>query len=449
LSDFEAKLQHLTAEQVETLYSEYIGGEKIAQLLERYAIDLPPSSLIKAFPPVPCATLCCPYCHASLYERRKSKTASSRQDNMAFCKTCAHRHYFPGRARWRRDCACPPCLQARQQARLEQQAQQRKRIQEHWCLTKRDPVPLHSLSITCKLQLMAMLEVRMDIQRSRLIPAEQPTGDARVSPSAAMDAAILQALHEDLILLADPDSPQDAFSDDPTPKAWRDKVYWVANVSLEGRQRASLSSLYRALHEALSSGPQPQWRDALAELIETLSVEEVCAFIAARCAEHGLPFEARKKATEVATQLLGMHALHAIKSLANTAVRGALAFIARSRVTRLHASNTIPGNMLAMAERAVREQWQFNPCNYDSNAPRCSLNRVLFDVLLKQDDHGMRRKIGEYIEQLPRARASTTTSAGNRFCTHCGSGLVHVQHGPKETIVNCKDCMARTFLAAP
>ena len=448
MSDFEAKLQHLCAEQIEALYSEYIGGERIALLLERYAIDLPSSSLIKAFPPVPCATLSCPYCQASLYQRRPSKSAASRQENMAFCKTCAHRHYFPGRSRWRRDCACAPCLKARQQAKLEQQAQQRERVKEHWSLAKRNPLPLPGLSITQMLQLMAMLEVRMDVQHNRLIPAQQPTGDARVSPSAAMDAAMLQALHEDQILLPDPDSPQGAFSDDPTPKAWRDKVCWVANVSLDGRQRASLSALYRALQEALSSGPQPQWRDELADVIQALSVEEVCTYIASRCAEHGLPFEARKKAGEVATQLLGMHPLRHIRSLANTAVRGALAFVARSQVTRLHASNTIPGSMLAMAERAVREKWQFNASGYDSSAPRCSFNRVLFEVTLKQADHGLQRKISDYVEQLPRARTSAAASASPLFCARCGSGLVHVQSSPHETIVNCKDCMARTFLAA-
>ncbi|MFK0309971.1 hypothetical protein ACIQUF_01900 [Pseudomonas sp. NPDC090233] len=444
MSDFEAKLQHLTAVQIEALYSEYIGGERIALLLERYAIDVPPSSLIKAFPPVRCASLRCPYCQASLYERRKSKTATSRQEHMAFCKTCAHRHYFPGPSRWRRDCACQPCLAARQQAVLDQRALQRTRIKEHWSLAKRATLSLQSLSITRKLQLLAMLEVRMDSQGERLIPAEQPTGDARVSPSSVMDAAILQALHEDLVLLPDPDSPQDAFSDDPTPKAWRDKVYWIANISLDGRQRANLTSLHRALHQVLSSGPQPQWRDELAEAIETLSIEEVCTCIASRCAEHGLPFEARKKAAEVATQLLGMHPLRHIRSLASTAVRGALAFIARSQVTRLHASNTIPGNMLAMAERAVREQWQFNASGYDNNAPRCSLNHVLFDVTLKQDGHGLDRKIAEYIKQLPRPKPVTSASTGKEVCAHCGSTLVHVQSGDKETIVNCKDCMART-----
>jgi len=241
----------------------------------------------------------------------------------------------------------------------------------------------------------------MDAQHNYLAPAEQLHHDARVSPSTAMDAAVLQALHEASILLVDPDSPLDAFSDDLTPKAWRDKVRWVANVSLDGQQRAALAPLYRVLHKELSGGPLPQWGVQIIAMIEALSNEEVCAYIAARCAEHGLPFEARKKAAEVATQLLQDHPVRHVCSLANSAIRGALSYIARAHVTKLHASNTIPASMLAMGERALRQQWQFSPSGYDTHPPRSSLNQLLFDVLLQQDDHGLERKIGDYIAQLP------------------------------------------------
>lgn len=401
MSDFQAKLQHLTAEQVEALYSEYISGEKIAHLLKRYAIDVAPSSLIKAFPPLPCAALRCPYCKTSLYERRKSRTAASCHENMAFCKTCEHRHYFPGRRQWHRVCACQPCLAARQQARLELQALQRQRIREHWSLARRQPIPLRSLSITRKLQLLALLEVRMDKQHDRLLPAEHPTGGQWVSPSKAMDASLLQALQEDLILLVDPDSPPACFSNDLTPRAWRDKVYWVVNVSLHGHQRASLMLLHRALLELLGAGPRPEWREQLSEAITTLAIEEVCACIASRCAAHGLPFEAREKAARVAAHLLGRLPVASALSLVDGAVHGALAYLARSHVTPLHASSTIPANMLAAAERAVSEQWQFSPCSYASDAARSRYSHALFDVLLKQEDHGLRRRIAEYIEQLP------------------------------------------------
>ena len=284
LSDFKSKLQHLSAEQIEALYNQYIGGERIALLLERYAIDIAPSSLIKAFPPVPCAELKCPYCEVSLFERRKSRSANSWNDNLAYCPNCAHRHYFPGRNKWQRECTCVPCQASRERARQAKAIEQRKRIHEHWSLAKRLPVPLHTLPITRQLQLLAMLEIRMDAQRDCIQAAEKTLSDARISPSASMDSAILLALHEDQILLVDPDSPLDAFSDDPTPKAWQNKVRWIANVSLDCPQRASVGPLYRTLHKALSNGPQPQWHDELVAAIKQLCNEEVCAYIATRSA---------------------------------------------------------------------------------------------------------------------------------------------------------------------
>lgn len=444
MSDFKSKLQHLSAEQIEALYEQYIGGEKIALLLERYAIDIAPSSLIKAFPPVPCAELECPYCEVSLYERRKSRSAHSWNDNLAYCPNCAHRHYFPGRNQWQRACACQPCLAARERARQAKAIEQRQRIQSHWSLAKHQPVPLHTLSITRQLQLLAMLAIRMDAQSDCILAAEKTIGDARVSPSLSMDSSILLALHEDQILLVDPDSPLDAFSDDPTPKAWQNKVRWIANVSLDGHQRAPIGPLYRTLHKALSNGPQAHWRDEIAAAIELLCNEEVCAYIATRSEEHGLPFEARKKAAQVAAQLLEVHPVRHIWSLANTAVRGALSFVARAQVSKLHAANTIPGSMLSMSERAIREQWQFTLSGYDTHAPRSGFSQALFDVLLQQDDHGLCRTVRDYIADLP---GQADANGSTLFCAMCGSNLVHVQAAPRETIVNCKDCLARTLVS--
>lgn len=441
LSDFQTKLQHLSAEQIEALYSDYVSGEKIATLLERYAIDIAPSSLIKAFPPVPCQGLQCPYCAVSLYERRKSRSAYSWNDNQAYCPQCTHRHYFPGRNQWQRDCTCPPCLAVRERARQARASEQRKRIDEHWSLAKHQPVPLHTLPVTRQLQLLAMLQVRMDGQKGCVHAAERSTADMRVSPSLGMDSALLLALHEDQILLVDPSSPLDAFSNDPTPKAWQNKVSWIANVSLDGEHRAGIGSLYRALRLTLANGPQARWRSEIAAAIERLNKEEVCAYIATRSAEHGLPFEVRKKAAEVAEQLLEMHPVRHIWSLTNTAVRGALAYVARARVSKQHAANTIPGRMLSMSERAISEHWQFNVSSHDAYPPLSAMRWALFEVLLQQEDHGLGQKLSDYLAQLPGEVAAGSNTC---YCALCGSNRVHITALPEETIVNCKDCLART-----
>lgn len=56
----ESKFDHLTEEQLDTLYAQYMAGEKVATLLERWAIDLSPSMFIRAFPAKACDNLACP-----------------------------------------------------------------------------------------------------------------------------------------------------------------------------------------------------------------------------------------------------------------------------------------------------------------------------------------------------------------------------------------------------
>ncbi|NIF24949.1 hypothetical protein F3J44_01005 [Pantoea sp. Tr-811] len=402
MSNLESKLQHLNPEQIEALYREYRSGERITQLLERYQIDIAPSSLIRALPALPCAGLKCPYCRVSLFERPKSRTAQSVKENLAFCKTCKHRHFFASPSNWERACTCPPCQASRNRARQDQAIEQRQRIKAHWSVARRKPLALHSLSISHKLQLMALLEVRMDARRNCLNATEPASGDARVSPSLAMDASILQALHEAHILLVDPDSPLDAFSQDVPPKAWKNKVRWLGNVSLDGQQRAPLSQLYRALRKAVSDGPRPQWRDELAACIQALCIEEVCAYIMAQCTARKLPFEGRDKAHELATQLLQANSVQQAWALANTAILGALTFIARNQVSRQHAASTLAGCMLSMSDRAVIERWQLDPLRDKPPAPRSRYSQVLFDVLLKQTDHGLEHTVAQYLALLPR-----------------------------------------------
>ncbi|MDZ4021856.1 hypothetical protein [Pseudomonas sichuanensis] len=95
MSELEKKLQHLTAEQIEVLYAQYLAGEKVSVLLDRYAIDLKPTQLIKALPPRLIEDLICPYCNTPLFQRRPAKSALGGAKQPAFCSRCEHQHHFP------------------------------------------------------------------------------------------------------------------------------------------------------------------------------------------------------------------------------------------------------------------------------------------------------------------------------------------------------------------
>nr|WP_314873885.1 hypothetical protein [uncultured Pseudomonas sp.] len=448
MSDYQNKLRHLSAEQVEQLYQEYLGGARNAALIERYKLDLAPNCLIKSFPPVASPDVTCPYCATPMYERRRGKTSCSWDIDPAFCKGCDHRHYPPGRTRLQRYCTCAPCKASRLAHEQQQSLERRQRIQAQWSLDDIPGVPLASLGFTSKVQLLALLLTRADQANQRLTPLAELRGDARLTPTQDMDSMLLHALREHKILLIDPGSSLDAFSNGSALVPRVDKVCWIVNVYLGRPQRATLTQLQQALLDDLSQGPLPAWHGEIVEALHRLAVEEVYAYILSRAADHGLPFDAWKKSREVAAQLLLQLPIRSIWSLTNTAIRGALAFAAQCQVNKHIASNTIPGRMLSLGQRAVEERWPFRWPGFEVKAPRSNFSHVLHGVVLKLDDHGLEQTLFAYISQLPAPGGAVIPPAGSirLHCVSCGSAAVHAQANAIETIVNCKDCMARTVI---
>lgn len=448
LSDYQNKLRHLSAEQVEKLYQEYLGGAKNADLIQRYNLDLAPNCLIKSFPPIASPDVTCPYCAVPMYERRRGKTATSWNIDPAFCKGCDHRHYPPGRTRLLRYCTCAPCQASRMALQKQQTLERRQRIRTQWSLDDIPGVPLASLDFTSKVQLLALLMTHADKANQRLAPLAELRGDARLTPTQDMDSALLQTLRERKVLVIDPGSAVDAFSTGSALVPRLDKVCWIVNVYLTGPERASLAQLQQALLDDLSQGPLAAWHGEIVEVLHRLAVEEVYAYILSRAADHGLPFDAWKKSREVAAQLLLQLPIRSIWSLTNTAIRGALAFAAQCQVNKHIASNTIPGRMLALGQRAVDERWPFRWPGHDVKAPRSGFSQVLHGVVLKLDDHGLEQTLFAYISQLPTPGGAAAASAGGTrlHCVSCGSAAVHAQANQIETVINCKDCMARTVI---
>lgn len=449
MSDYQGKLSHLSAEQIETLYQRYSAGDRIATLLEHYAIDLRPSSLIKAFPPMQCADLSCPWCQGPLYTRRKGKSEPARNVAEAFCQSCSHRYYFPAYNRLQRYCICPPCAQRRAEERENQDVELRNTIAAFWALDAQPMVPFADLSFISQLNLMALIEARGDACIDRIRPADMSTGDLRLSPSQSMDAALFDEMRQCHLLLPDPDSDLEAFALNPAmPRL--EKVRWVGNITFDGHRRASLTEVYRCIHQAFSRGPQAQWHAELSTAIRHLAVEEVYGYIEDRCSEHGLPFRARERGRDVIGELLKKLPVCSIWYLSNTALRSALQFAARCNVNKLHAANSIPGKLWALGQRAIDEQWPMRWSRHSSNTPRSVYSKILHGMLLGQHDGGLERRVAEYLQELP-AQIDATRSAPDsavRHCTSCGSDAVHAQLERQRIIINCKDCLSRSVVLA-
>lgn len=435
----ESKFDHLTEVQLDTLYAQYMAGEKVATLLERWAIDLSPSMFIRAFPAKACDNLACPYCQVPMFQRRRSRQAYQWRNEPAFCKSCQHLLHFAERYRDTPLCHCPPCLAIREQARRQHEADQRERVLVACAQASRPPVRLATLGIRLKLYLVALLDTCLDWREGTLRRVTALKGDACLTPSAELDTLVILELHEAHVLLVDPMSPLSAFEGGPAPVPHLDKVRWQLNIDLGDGEQALATQVYRALHDELSCGPLPAWREALAEAIEALAVEEVYSFLQARCDEHDMPLHPWKRSREVIGDLVKVRPVCQLWALVTTAVNNAVTYASRAGISKTQASNTLPKNLLRYEQRATEEQWRFKHWNRNSSRrPRSGLCKALHGLLLKHDDHGTERQLADYLQALP--------GCVEYGCPACGSLLVHVQARPEELVINCKDCIARSVL---
>ncbi len=418
MADYEDKLSHLSAEQIETLYQRYLANEPVAVLLTDYRIEVRSSGLIKAFPPVPCADLACPWCEQPLYTRRRGKSQAPRSINEAFCLACPHRYYFPAFNRLQRFCICPPCSARRHHARHNEETWLRGQILDYWSLEPAPLVPYSTLGIASKLTLMALIEARGNARSDRLEPLEAGQVGLPLSPSQTMDTAMLDAMRQQMLLLIDPDSPIEAFKPNPAlPRL--DRVHWVSNLTLDGKLRASLTEVYRRVHQELTRGPQPEWHADLTQALRRLAVEEVYGYLERRCAENGLTFHARERGQAVAEVLVEKLPVCHIWDLTNAALRDVQQFADHCNVDSRHAVGTLPGKLWNLGRRAISEQWPARGSRQGASAPRSVYSTLLHGLLLGHADGGLERRLSEYLDALPDPTAQAPHAVLQ--CPECGA----------------------------
>jgi hypothetical protein len=83
------KLAHLSDEQIGALVCRYYEGVKAADLVVEFGVDARPSELFKLFPPR-AVDILCPHCEAGLWQKLRSKSATSAP--LPFCPACSHEH---------------------------------------------------------------------------------------------------------------------------------------------------------------------------------------------------------------------------------------------------------------------------------------------------------------------------------------------------------------------
>lgn len=438
------EISHLSAIEIEELYSKYLSGEKIAALIEFYNIEAHPNKLFYLFPPIEHENKLCPNCEANLYSKRKSKTENKQPDLIRLfeCHTCQHKEYDGGHLGL--ECLCELCQAERKEHEKSRLQSAKEIVADAYSVDKITLYPYSDLAFKQKLFLLTMLRMQTDEDFEYIQSINDPRKTGNLSPTQEMDLVILRDLYNSNILLVDPESNINAFSEaDNFNTFYIDSVRWVVNLTFDGATRASISEAFHFIYNEFLSEIKPEWKDEVHAFTFQLAQEEVIQFLTVKAEELNVTLSADKKTREVVTELLDSFSVSEIYYFIKNAVEGAHLFYSKGYSKgKTHAANTIPGKLLGLGERAKAEKWDTYRYNRDSRAPRSAVSKVFYELLLQGDDEGFSHAPGTYWEQelLPRYWPTKKKVSNKVACQACGSTVINLTMIDDVIVVTCSDC---------
>lgn len=442
-----SEVAHLSESDIETLYGRYLCGEKNADLLLEYKIEVEPRALLKVLPPIISKDLRCPYCDVPMWAKRRAKTTRESDAPPFKCLQCEHKFFAVGHFGRRMGCTCVECFKVKQQALAAQAQLDRDELARRYGVIPQ-PVPCHTLGFMQKLGLVALLESRAKPGLERIEPLASMSGAELLTPDDEASEALLRQLFEAGVLVVDLDSTIKAF-DRENAFGIRNfsAIRWQINVTLDNTFRSSHQALYVALYEELSEGVQLPWKSELYTALFDLARKEAIQFIHVLANEVDFVFTAESRAESVVNQLLQDFSVSEIHYFARLAVKNAAHFYQTGKSKgRSHASNTIPRNMLNTAQDALTKHWRKRVYR-DSRVPQSALHRLLYDVVLKDSGAGFSKSPGIYWrdELVPQFFSGGTFGADligglQLFCRECDSSNIDVKMDKVMLEMRCYDC---------
>lgn len=441
-----AEISHLTEQQVEELYQRYLNGEKSAALINEFKIPGYVHSLLKVLPPIISKDLTCPYCELPMWKRRHAKGTPVSLRHPFKCVRCDHCHIATAYGREKR-CSCTECGKLRQLEVVEQANRERRELEKRYGVSSA-PVPLKSLSFIQKLVLLALLDDGCRAGGESIEPLDATSRGEPLSPSDESSRELMKDLHEQGVLSVDLASDIRAF--DRSAGCLISNYFavrWIANVALESGMRCTRDALYTALYQELSAGVQPVWKSELYALMFRLAREESLQYIHVLAREVNFVFSAEGSAKTVIGQLLQNFSVSHIYYFARLAVRNAAHFYATGNSKgRTHASNTIPRNMLRTSQDALARDWR-KTAYRDTRVPQSALQRLLYDVVLKDSGACFSKSPGLYWrdELVPQFFSATLArdivdSHLQLFCRECDSSNIDASMDKMTVQTMCYDC---------
>lgn len=424
------KLKHLSVEEIRELCREYDAGEKVSALIERFKINVNPSSLWRELPPVE-TDIACPYCKTPMYSRRPSRSGMSYHP--AECALCEHKTY-PEKDFRRRTCDCAPCISAKKEEKRKEEETRVKVIQERYDLDRTAPAPYSKLGLFHKAILLALTNEDSDSVYS----IHDTVDGSPLMPTEKMGRESLEELHSISAITIDPMSENSAF--DEKGEAIIGKGRWLVNVTLDGAVRSSASELICAIKGDLTEGFAVAGEAELQRVMFKIATEEVLSEIYRLCGKYRLPFTAEDSTREVVRNLLRRFSVSEINYFAFLAVRNAHdLYEQHANISKPHAANCIPGKMTTSAGRAKKENWNITKQARTPDAKQSVVSKLFYSTIWNPEIDVFFTPLSEVWARELRAARQTVKSYGV-CCLKCSSESVEIAMVEGEIEIYCLDC---------
>ncbi|MES2014063.1 MAG: hypothetical protein V4445_09940 [Pseudomonadota bacterium] len=373
----DAKLAHLTEDEVNLLLKRYYENEKIASLLNEFNIQCIPQTFAKLLPLLIHEDRKCPCCNSPMGLQMQSRTSQKSILNNMECIHCEHIE-LP-------QCRCSYCKKLKMTAAVNEQLKLNTLILEYcesftYDLSKPSPQELSFRSAVALLALVRTCKLKNDGSYGAISNNTIP-----FAPKHDIYRELLALLIDNNLICPSATSPQDAFK-------FESGVITSLEISLlDWRLNSERPELLVSQIE--DYGLNGNWPTCWSyEDIEGLRLELALAeckeFYEYCMSERSFHYI---EGPAIQTLLLNLLRDFSVSHCCYFIWKGAqLAsdYKVRNQVNPRHAANYVPGACLRWADRARTERWEIKGFDRNSKLPRSMLSYVLYDVMLKTGEKG-------------------------------------------------------------
>lgn len=382
------RISHLTHDQIWELIQEYYAGEKVADLIKKYKINVSVSHLFALFPPVN-SEIICPYCNVPMVSPWESKNSPSLLSfHGTYCIQCKHKNSSL--------CNCKNCKEVQKNKEIEEREEKERLLEKKRAFLLNNVkfsgqklIPEKELSLKDRLYLAVVLRSSLSENNEYIEPLEEKK--KTLAPSEAFEVEIINHLMDRRIIGIHGMSNLDAFEVDYSKESIKYYIYKVCySINIEAEDSNSGEMIKRLLYPDFSD--EEGVRQFCYEMWKRIALEECLGYLLFQMKRVGYSFNPGEKTISVFEHLLEHFSVSQIYSFIYSAVGKSTQRYQSKEITKLHAQNSVISYCEYYGQKALAEDWVVKGYSRIRELPETTISFVLFTSIMQESGIGFSEK---------------------------------------------------------